>query len=79
MATITLKDIPAPIHQALKQRAKQHRRSLNKEVLACLEAAVRPSKIDTASLLAEIRDHRSNLSGKLNDALLHKARHSGRP
>jgi plasmid stability protein len=39
---ITLKDIPQPIHAALKQRAKKHGRSLNKEALACLEMIVAP-------------------------------------
>ena len=37
MKSITLKDIPHPVHAALKQRAKRHGRSLNKEALACLE------------------------------------------
>jgi plasmid stability protein len=78
MATITLKDIPTPIHRALKHRAKQHGRSLNKEALACLEAAVRPSRADVASLLADIRAHRANLPGKLKGTLIREARRSGR-
>ncbi|MCX6935951.1 MAG: plasmid stability protein [Verrucomicrobia bacterium] len=37
MATLTLKDVPNKLHVALKQRADYHRRSLNQEVLYCLE------------------------------------------
>ena len=79
MITITLKDIPRPVHVALKQRAKQHGRSLNKEALACLEAAVAPAKIDAAALLIEFRQHRSTLPGQLNDQLLQEAKQMGRP
>jgi plasmid stability protein len=78
MKTITLKDIPAPIHSALKQRAKMHGRSLNKEALACLEMAVAPTRVDTQSLLHEIRKHRGTLPGRLNDHLIRAAREEGR-
>ncbi len=78
MATITLKDIPRPIHAALKHRAKQHGRSLNKEALACLETAVAPAKIDVEALLLEIQRYRSSLPGRLNDRLLEEAKTMGR-
>jgi len=79
MATLTLKDIPRPIHLALKKRAAQHGRSLNREALACLEAAVRPSRIDTASLLLQIRAHRATIASRLDDTLLATAKTVGRP
>ena len=78
MKTITLKDIPAPIHTALKQRAKMHGRSLNKEALACLEMAVAPTRVDTHTLLFEMRKHRASLPGKLNDQLIRNALEVGR-
>jgi len=37
MATITLKDVPEELRAALKQRAVRHRRSLNQELLYCIE------------------------------------------
>lgn len=40
MVSITLKDIPESLHRALKQRARLHHRSLNKEVLATIEGAL---------------------------------------
>lgn len=78
MKTITLKDIPVPIHTALKHRAKLHGRSLNKEVLACLEMAVAPARVDADTLLLEIRTHRASLPGNLNDQLIRNALETGR-
>ena len=37
MATLTLKDVPPKLHTALRKRAEKNRRSLNQEVLFCLE------------------------------------------
>lgn len=37
MKTITLKNIPQPVHAALKQKPLPHGGSLDKEALACLE------------------------------------------
>ena len=79
MITITLKDIPREVHTALKHRAKQHGRSLNKEALACLESAVSPARVDVQSMLAEIRQHRERLPGRLTDTLLRDAKIEGRP
>lgn len=77
--TITLKDIPKPLHAALKTRARQHGRSLNKEALACLESVVVPVEVNVRALLVELRQHRAVIPGQLDDSLLHQARHSGRP
>jgi hypothetical protein len=79
MVTITLKDIPSTVHRALKARAKQHGRSLNREVLACLESAVAPSKVDVPAMLANIRRHRESLPGRLTDRLILEAKSEGRP
>jgi plasmid stability protein len=77
--TITLKDIPPVIHKALKHRAKQHGRSLNREALACLESAVMPAKVDVDAMLGEIRRHRAALPGRLTDRLIRSAKNEGRP
>jgi plasmid stability protein len=78
MKTITLKDIPDSIHGALKQRARRHGRSLNKEALACLERMVTASPVDTAALLHDIRKHRATLPGRLTDGMIAEA-NEGRP
>ena len=79
MITITLKDIPPEVHAVLKLRAMQHGRSLNQEVLACLENAVSPSRVDVQAMLADIRQHRAKLPGRLTEDLLNDARLEGRP
>lgn len=38
--TLTLKNIPAHLHQMLKIQAKRHKRSLNQEAIHCLEIAI---------------------------------------
>ncbi len=63
MASITLKDIPSPLHRALKARAKSHNRSMNQEVIAVLTEAVNPSarrRMD--ALLAEAQRFRGTLA-----------------
>lgn len=79
MVTITLKDIPPAVHRALKARAKQRGRSLNREALACLESAVAPRKVDVPAMLADIRRLRESLPGKLTDRLILAAKNEGRP
>jgi len=44
MATLTLKDVPSKLHTALRKRAERNRRSLNQEVLFCLERIAGLSK-----------------------------------
>ncbi len=79
MPTITLKDIPANVHKALKRQAKLSGRSLNREILAILASSVMPRKIDVDSYLVEIRQHRESLPGRLTEDLLDEAKRTGRP
>lgn len=79
MATITLKNIPGPLHKALKKRAGSHRRSLNSEAIDCLERALIGRPLDVSSFLDRVRRLRAATPGQLDDALLRKARESGRP
>jgi hypothetical protein len=39
MPTLTLRDMPAKLHGALKKRAQRNHRSLNQDALYCLERA----------------------------------------
>ena len=61
MASLTLKDIPPPLHQRLRERAERHRRSLSQEALACLEQAVAAESIDVDALLVTARAMRANV------------------
>lgn len=62
--TITLKNIPEEIYLGLKSAAKAHRRSLNSEVIACLEHVLTPTRIDNDAHLAAARQIREELKGK---------------
>ncbi len=44
MASITIKDVPRDVHGRLKERARINRRSLQQEILSCLEAVVVPGR-----------------------------------
>ena len=43
MPTITVRNVPDHVHQHLKRRAEEHRRSLNQEVIRVLEETVAES------------------------------------
>jgi plasmid stability protein len=43
MATIVIKNLPESLHLQLKERARRHHRSLNKEAIALIEQAVSQS------------------------------------
>jgi plasmid stability protein len=80
MATLTVKNIPEPVVERLKHQARLHRRSLNLEVIACLEAAVESSPVDPEALLARIRSLRVRPKGaRLTDSVLTQLKASGRP
>ncbi|MEN9315905.1 MAG: hypothetical protein RIS35_2298 [Pseudomonadota bacterium] len=57
-ANLTLRDLPDPLHAWLRERAKAHHRSVNKEIIALLDeartgsAARRPDRADASALLA---------------------------
>jgi plasmid stability protein len=79
MATITLKNIPASLHEALKVRALSHRRSLNSEAIDCLERALFGKTLDVTAYLARIHRLRSATPGQIDDGLIREARETGRP
>jgi plasmid stability protein len=62
MATLTIKNIPDALYEQLKQSAVRHRRSVNSEVIVCLEKVLGSSFVDPATLLASIRALRRTLS-----------------
>jgi plasmid stability protein len=55
MAAVTIRNLSAEAHRALKQRAAQHNHSTEAEIRAILEAAVRPPhRLRLGSALAEM-------------------------
>jgi plasmid stability protein len=78
VASITVKDIPEKLHRRLKALALAHRRSLNSEIIASLEAAASAEKLDPDALLARAAALRSRVSGRLTDNDLAALRGAGR-
>ena len=80
MPAITLKNIPDELYDILKNSAKNHHRSINSEILFCLEQNLKPKIISPAERLEKIRSLRSGVGKKgLSPAEINKAIHSGRP
>lgn len=48
MATLTLKNVPDELYQRLKEQAARHRRSLNQEAIAQLQAGASQRSPDEA-------------------------------
>jgi antitoxin FitA len=80
MANLTIKNLPSDLYEQLKVNATQHRRSLNSEVIVCLERALRSTKIDPEAFLTRARAFRRKTSRLvLTDQALAKAKNEGRP
>ena len=80
MANLTIKKIPGELYERLKLNATQHRRSLNSEVIVCLERALRNTHIDAEVFLAKVRSFRRKTSRLvLTERILAKAKNEGRP
>ncbi len=80
MASLTLKNIPQPLLRQLKDQAARHRRSLNHEVIVCLEALTQSVVVDADSLLAKARQiRRTPKKTRLTDRTLTLLKAAGRP
>jgi len=79
MATLTIKNIPDELYEKLKKSATEHRRSINSEVIVCLERSLLAPKLDMATTLARVRKLRKKTSGHpLTDKELSRAKKEGR-
>ncbi len=80
MATLTIKKVPDPLVRRLKVRAARHRRSLNLEVITCLETVARAAPVDAEALLAGARTvRRAPARLRLTDRTLTALKARGRP
>lgn len=80
MPALTIKNVPDDLYESLKQSAKRHRRSINKEVIFCLERSFISSKASPEALLGRVHRLQARFTGpKLTDRVLRQAREDGRP
>ncbi len=80
MPNVNVKNIPKDLHRRLKARALRNHRSLNSEVIACLQDAVMPKRIDPDEAAERLRALRTRLSGPpLTDDEIGRLRSEKRP
>ena len=59
MTTFTVKNIPPNLYEKLKKSAELNRRSINSEIIVCIEQSVQSQALDTNKILAKARQLRS--------------------
>lgn len=80
MATLTLKNMPDNLYNQLKESARLHHRSINSEIIYCVERTVNPHKINVAEHLEIAKQLRAKTANYLlTDEEINKAKSEGRP
>ncbi len=62
MASLTIKNIPENLYEHLKQAASAHHRSINSELIVCLEKVLLPAKTTTKDLKISAQQLRSRVN-----------------
>lgn len=79
MPAITVKNIPTDIYERLKKSASKNHRSINSEVITCLEKALSSNLIDPEEFLFSVNKLRESIKAPpLTDDILNKAKNEGR-
>ena len=66
MKTITIKSIPDNLYERLRQSATENRRSINSEVIVCIERSVQSRKQENIDgILAKAREMRAQTKAHL--------------
>ena len=79
MPSLTVKNIPEDLYEQLKHAANAHHRSINSELINCLEKALLPRKITQQERLDSARALRSQVNATVIDAAeLDEAKRTGR-
>ena len=80
MATVTVKNIPEELYGQLKVVAAANRRSINSEIIICIERRFLSSRPDVGELLQKARILRQLTSvNPISDEMFDEAKMSGRP
>ena len=80
MPTLTVKNIPDGLYAQLKRVDKMNRRSLNSEIIVCIEKAVRSQRIQPDAYLTRARQLREKTAQYLiTDKNFNDAKTIGRP
>jgi len=80
MPTITVKNIPADLYEQLKHAAEMNRRSINSEIIVCIERALKSRNSEIADILQQARKLRERTAHYQNHSEeLRQAKQEGRP
>jgi plasmid stability protein len=79
MATVTVKNIPDELYERLKTAAEINRRSINSEIIVCIENAVTSRRINPDEVLENARRLRQlTADHSISDEELNQAKAEGR-
>ena len=79
MPTLTIKNLPPELYERLKNSAERNRRSLNREIIVCLEKALLERPREPEDILKKVAALRGQLHVQpLTEEFLHQARNEGR-
>jgi hypothetical protein len=79
MTSFTLKNIPEPLFERVKTAAELNHRSINGEILACLERSF-GAALEPGEILARARELRRHFRGRpLTNEEVQAAKITGRP
>jgi len=79
MATVTVKNIPDELYDRLKSVAEINRRSINSEIIMCIENTVTSRRLNLDEVLENARQIRKLTAGHLiSDEEFKKAKTEGR-
>lgn len=80
MPTLTLKNIPDFLYMQLKEAAQAHRRSMNSEILYCVEQTLGTHKIEISEQIEIAKNLREKtIRYPLTDKFMDEAKNEGRP
>jgi plasmid stability protein len=80
MASITVKNIPEKLYEKLKATASINRRSINNEMINCLEKVLMPKRITVGDRIEKARALRSQLNiDRIDPGEISNAISEGRP
>lgn len=79
MATVTVKNIPDELYGRLKAAATRNRRSINSEIIVCIEERLSQQKVPAPQILDRLRSLRAAMPpGGLTIEQIDVARREGR-
>lgn len=80
MPALTIKNIPDDLYLCLKEAAQAHHRSMNSEILYCVERTLCPHKIDVSEHISMAKALRAKTADQpLSNDALDTAKNKGRP